>query len=85
MPSQGAFDKLWEVVDVNRPFYPKEIWNEFRELLQVCKAEGWDFQNGGAGEQWSEWSGRAIARMEQITNMLETLAEVIRKRLDRFD
>lgn len=82
---KGAFDKLWEIVDANRPFYPEEIWKEFRELLDICRAEGWDFQGRVEGERWSEWYGRAITRMEQITNKIETLAEVIRKRLDRFD
>lgn len=82
---KGAFDKLWEAVDANRPFFPEEIWKEFRELLHICKAEGWDFQGGGEEERWSEWHGRAFERMEQITSKLETLAEVIRKRLDRFD
>lgn len=86
-----AYGLFLIAVSHSRPFYPKEVWEELNKLIKFCWGEAveWGlFSNPAlmhARENREGYYEKAQKNAEAIKIQIETLCEVIRTRLSKFD
>lgn len=86
-----AHSSFFIAVSHSRPFYPKEVWEELNKLIKLCWGEAveWGlFSNLALMRERENREGyyeKAQTNAEAIKTQIETLCEVIRTRLSKFD
>lgn len=79
----GAFRAFSLAVEHNRPFYSHEIWQGLKELKDICWSEAvdWRFHDGSGLDYWD----KAMENQKKISEKIDSLADLIRKRLSEFE
>jgi len=79
-----AVRAAWESVEHNRPFYPPELWQELRKLLDLCwhEAVGW---RRGDNSRFRDYWEEAIQNSKAINDQVDAISDSIRGRLTKFD
>jgi hypothetical protein len=86
-----AHSSFLTAVSHSRPFYPSEVWEELNKLIKLCWGEAieWGlFSNLALMRERENREGyyeKAQNNADAIKTQIQTLCEVIRTRLSKFD
>jgi hypothetical protein len=72
---------LLKIVDQKRPFYPPEIWNGLKSLIEIIRSVVLELQATDNSKSHEEFSAKERSRFKKIEDQIDALCEAIRSRL----
>ena len=86
--SVRSFAASWEnfrvSAEMNRPFYPQQIYNEIQALLKICGSEAMSYRLAplaASGEWWSRYWEAAEKNRAEVLDSVEKICQKIRERI----
>ena len=83
-----AHRSFFQSVNLARPFYATDVWEQLNQLVKLCWGEAVDwglFSNPRDRERRTDYWETAEKNSEAIEKHIDLICEAIRTRLSRFD
>lgn len=77
-----SFSAFVELAEKNKPFYPKEIWNELDALIQTIRKEAIGYRYGDPEYDGMKYWDEALNNKDMILAKIESICEAIRTRIE---